>query len=563
MIGAPAAGGATSLSAGGRPPAAKCRGRSPDNGHRAPEDPVASEDELAEAFQQLTHSDAEQEIDVPVMPVEQAIGREDLTRLRARYAELLARIAERGGDAARIDALRAEAEALNPDAWVTEEETRLGIAAFEPKLQELRAALGLRRRRRSRRGGRRRQWSRAAAEQRGVTLFPSALSRYTQVRFFNQVFNHDQQESCALGSWRVFSPCSRCLVSRPARSSRQLRHLHPQPTGSTPTFRTAVNLVSSDVIVRNRRGQFQADLTKDDFELYEDGVKQELSSFVLVHGGRVFQTQTATAAPVREGIILPPSRPVNDTAGRIIIFVIDDLHMDVRRHAPRAQAVPRHGQRAGPRRRSLRHRIDGHVVHCDRPHLRQNAHGGSGEQDYGRRVEAVRDHPAVGHGRDPQEVMHRANVAFETIGQMLTNLEQAQNRRKAVVAHQQRLRLRPVRRVPHGHAGPRVPEQPESSDPNDPKQCIRLFNQGNQFNDAELSMRLSEITRQANRANATFYTFDPRGLVAGQDIDEPVDLVEWEYAPAEAAGQPARDGRADGRRRRGQHERLQQGAEAD
>ncbi len=55
-----------------------------------------------------------------------------------------------------------------------------------------------------------------------------------------------------------------------------------------------------------------------------------------------------------------------------------------------------------------------------------------------------------------------------------------------------------------------------------------MLNQGNQFNDAELSMRLVELTRQANRSNATFYTFDPRGLVAGGDIDEPVDPVEWE-----------------------------------
>ena len=59
------------------------------------------------------------------------------------------------------------------------------------------------------------------------------------------------------------------------------------PAAPNPTFRTSVNLVSSDVIVRNRRGQFQADLTRDDFEVYEDGIKQELSSFTLVHGGRV------------------------------------------------------------------------------------------------------------------------------------------------------------------------------------------------------------------------------------------------------------------------------------
>ena len=38
---------------------------------------------------------------------------------------------------------------------------------------------------------------------------------------------------------------------------------------------------------------------------------------------------------------------------------------------------------------------------------------------------------------------------------------------------------------------------------------------------------LSELTRAANRANATFYTIDPRGLVAGADIDEDVDPTEW------------------------------------
>ena len=83
------------------------------------------------------------------MPVEQHVGREQLTRLRARYAELLARITERGGDAERIEALRAQAESLNPDTWVTEEEVRQGIESFEPKIRDLRAALGLRRRRRS------------------------------------------------------------------------------------------------------------------------------------------------------------------------------------------------------------------------------------------------------------------------------------------------------------------------------------------------------------------------------------------------------------------------------
>jgi hypothetical protein len=110
------------------------------------------EEELVEAIEQLTHPDAEEKIEAPLTAVEQVIGREQLIRLRARFAELQARITERGGDAERVAALRLAAEPLNPDTWVTEEEARAGLEKFEPKIRDLRTALGLRRRRRSRRG---------------------------------------------------------------------------------------------------------------------------------------------------------------------------------------------------------------------------------------------------------------------------------------------------------------------------------------------------------------------------------------------------------------------------
>lgn len=116
-----------------------------------------TEEALVEAFEQLTHPETEEHLEPPAMPAEQTIGAEHLTRLRARFAELQARITERGGDAERIEALRTQAESLNPDTWVTEDEVRQGIESFEPRIRDLRAALGLRRRRRSRRGGRRRR----------------------------------------------------------------------------------------------------------------------------------------------------------------------------------------------------------------------------------------------------------------------------------------------------------------------------------------------------------------------------------------------------------------------
>jgi len=112
------------------------------------------------AMEQLTHPDAEELPPGAASPVETLVGREQLIRLRARYAELQARINERGGDAARIEGLRAQAEPLNPDVWVTADEAKKGIEEFEVRIRDLRAALGLRGRRRSRRGGRRRRGNR-------------------------------------------------------------------------------------------------------------------------------------------------------------------------------------------------------------------------------------------------------------------------------------------------------------------------------------------------------------------------------------------------------------------
>ena len=295
--------------------------------------------------------------------------------------------------------------------------------------------------------------------------------------------------------------------------------------GQTPTFRTSVNLVSSDVIVRNRRGVFQADLTKDDFEVIEDGVKQELTSFTLVHGGRVFQSQTATVVPVREGIILPPTRPVNDAAGRILIFVIDDLHLDFRdTHRVRklfrdmAKELVHEGDLFGIVSTGTSSiAID---LTYDLSRMQEAANRITGG---GLKPSEIIQQSAT--GETPQEVMHRANVAFETVYEMLTNLQQTQNRRKAVVLISNGYDFDPFASSRAGTADS-VFLNNRNVDPSDPSNA--MFNQGNQFNDAELSMRLAELTRQANRANATFYTFDPRGLVAGGDIDEPVDPVEWE-----------------------------------
>ena len=53
-----------------------------------------------------------------------------------------------------------------------------------------------------------------------------------------------------------------------------------------PDFTSRVELVTTDVVVRDNSGQFIADLKKDDFEVLEDGVPQTVVSFSLTHGGK-------------------------------------------------------------------------------------------------------------------------------------------------------------------------------------------------------------------------------------------------------------------------------------
>ena len=70
------------------------------------------------------------------------LGAEALLRLRARYAELMARISDRISDPATQEELKSKAERLNPDTWVTDEEVRLGLDVYEETFEQLRASVG-------------------------------------------------------------------------------------------------------------------------------------------------------------------------------------------------------------------------------------------------------------------------------------------------------------------------------------------------------------------------------------------------------------------------------------
>jgi VWFA-related protein len=317
-----------------------------------------------------------------------------------------------------------------------------------------------------------------------------------------------------------------------------------QPAQEKPTFKVQVDLITNDVIVRDSRGQFVPDLKKDEFEIYEDGIKQDIVSMMVFTGGRVTNLLTAPPPPPPEGIILPPTKVVNDTSGRIFLFFVDDLHLQFHNTGRIRDLFKRIGKTllhdgdmfgivsSGPSSIAVdmtydRKRLDEAINKIAGNELKPTdiINGSSGAEG-------------------PSEVRYRAHVAFSTVADILQELEKVHNRRKAVVYVSDGYDFNPFQDARLGLMDPNSPfaqnemmrsqnqaaRQQNSDGTSNSNQTDPLTQQQKQnetFADADLARELGDLTRAANRANTTFYTIDPRGLVGGSDIDEQVDPTQW------------------------------------
>jgi hypothetical protein len=108
------------------------------------EDVVSGERGLIPEEQEVVRE--EQEAIEETSAAHRRLGAEGVLRLRARYAEVLARISERVADPAQQEKLKSDAERLNPDTWVTDDEVREGLEQYEAVFESVRSIVGQRRR---------------------------------------------------------------------------------------------------------------------------------------------------------------------------------------------------------------------------------------------------------------------------------------------------------------------------------------------------------------------------------------------------------------------------------
>jgi VWFA-related protein len=126
----------------------------------------------------------------------------------------------------------------------------------------------------------------------------------------------------------------------------------------------------------------------------------------------------------------------------------------------------------------------------------------------------------------PPEVRHKAHVAFSTAADAIRQLGEIHDRRKAFIYISNGYDLDPYAKTRAKNEAERYGSLRDSVDNSSSSDPARR-RQGNQFAFADLVSDLAEVTRAAVRANTTIYSIDPRGLVAGPDLDQNVDRMEF------------------------------------
>jgi VWFA-related protein len=100
----------------------------------------------------------------------------------------------------------------------------------------------------------------------------------------------------------------------------------PQAEKIEDVIRITTELVQTDVVVTDKKDQIIGDLKLEDFELYDNGKKQDLHflEFVSVETGKRVEAKTPATSPATEDVLVSGG-PSAKELKRVIAFVVDDL----------------------------------------------------------------------------------------------------------------------------------------------------------------------------------------------------------------------------------------------
>lgn len=293
-----------------------------------------------------------------------------------------------------------------------------------------------------------------------------------------------------------------------------------------PVFRAGTTLVTLDVVARDTAGRFVSDLQAPDFTITEDGAVQRIESFVMVQGGRTLNLLTPPPAAAAEGLMLPPVRPAPASSGRVVVVIVDDLHIE-------AEYTPHVRRLVQTMASSLLHQGDQVAMVSTGPSSVEVPLTGdlglvrsAASQIKGAGLTAAEIFQMPETSQGAGDLRRRAQTAFQTAYRTIAGLEAVRGRRKVVLLISSGYDLDPfvagragVDRVQGGRFSDPIRFLAEKDNPYQRLPAVTA--------DLDLLAYLRELTLTANRANATLYPVDPRGLTGVVDAGKALDQSDW------------------------------------
>ena len=328
-----------------------------------------------------------------------------------------------------------------------------------------------------------------------------------------------------------------------------------------PIFRGGVNHVQTSVKVFDKKHQFVSDMRSDEFQVFEDGVRQTLTEVGGSFGGQLLKSWEVTTPVMNNGILLPPPPP-KQIGGRLFVIFIDDMHLQASE---------------SPKVKQLLHLMGDTLLHPDDLIISVctgftacESEGADHDLNH-RKLGEVID-KLMGSAATPQEIVdmtatsqglselhHRMNTAFRTAYDILDQLQFYTGKQKNFIWISDGYDLDPFKEARLQHAQDMyndefgAPNQRDvagaqraSTDPSLTPGVISgappaaggqsladpLLNPfsvvSGQFSDTDLLQQMAELIRAANRANVRIYTVDPRGLSAGPPMDVKLSMTDWQ-----------------------------------
>ena len=254
--------------------------------------------------------------------------------------------------------------------------------------------------------------------------------------------------------------------------------------------------------------------------MFEDDRPRPVVSLVPVVGGR---TGSQLAPPTRlpGGVVLPPPpppRPAGETGGRLVVILVNDLNIEegltLRTRAVFEQLT-----------QNLIHEGDLFgVVSTGQSSIAIDVTDNRGVLDeatarimggsfnLNELVENFRPQP-----QGVAELMVRARMAFNTMRNIIRGLETVQHLRKVVVYLSGGYDFNPFLAERTRYHGGDTSSNPIATIARSVQDAEGDTILSDAPSDGELAREIAELAAAANQANASFYTVDPRGLVAGPE----------------------------------------------